>query len=71
MASTDENVLSFMYSYQRQYGRPPVLQEIVDSVDGLNYRSSVRYVLEKLVKEGAVIELRDKRLRMRYAVRMT
>jgi len=67
MASTDENVLVFMQSFEREYGYPPTLQEIADAIETLNYRSSARYTIVKLVEAGAVYVIRDKRQRLRYS----
>ena len=55
MYSMNKKVHKFMISYQEQFGRSPTLSEIVDAIHGLNYRSSARYALEKLLAQGLVI----------------
>lgn len=52
--NTDEQVHTFMLAYQDSEGRPPKMDEIRRAVDGLTYRSSVRQVLMRLLKQGLV-----------------
>jgi len=52
MKPTQEEVLKFMAQYQTILSRPPTMNEIVASCPSLNWRSSARYVIQSLLKQG-------------------
>jgi len=54
MLNKKEEVLAYMREYQNIFIKPPTLQDIARGVEGLNWRSSVRYTLESLLSDGRV-----------------
>ena len=51
-ADTTEQVRDFMLRFQRDVGRPPTQEEISKEIPALQYRSSAKYVLDRMVDNG-------------------
>jgi hypothetical protein len=65
---TDNEILEFMNEYgDKNGGRLASLQEIADSVEGVNHRSSVLYALRRLEEQGRVVPLGQKGSSRRWA----
>lgn len=58
MEKTEAEVYQYMLEYQRLMGELPRMKDIQNNVDGLNYRSSVRYTLHTLEDMGFVEQIR-------------
>ena len=67
MTETEQTVLRFMSNYQRLTGRPPTMAEIQLQCPALAWRSSVRYVLGRLVDRGLLVLVAPTNYSRRYS----
>lgn len=63
---TRDTVHKFMLEYQKERGKPPTLEDIMDDVDGLNFKSSARHTVESLIRDGRVAVSSDAGKSRRY-----
>ena len=68
MNDTQTTVLRFMTEYQQVFKRPPTMDEIRSVTAPLTWRSSVRHVLESLLKQGYLEIAAPPRCGRRYRV---
>jgi len=66
MEDTEAEVYQYMLEYQRHVGEPPTMRQIMHNVDGLNYRSSVRFALLNLEEMGLVEQVKPPLMSRRW-----
>lgn len=68
----DRKILAFFNEYQRRYGVPPTIREVLEAISELNSTSSVKYRLDRLVRKGLLERhSRDHRAARSYALPQT
>jgi len=54
LTSSEQQVFDYMIGYQRIFGKAPTLGELRRGCDGINWRSSAKYVISTLLAKGFI-----------------
>ena len=54
LTSSEQQILEYMIRYQQVFGKAPTLEEMRQGCEGINWRSSAKYVITTLLSKGFI-----------------